>query len=71
MSLSKKLSIQDVELQGKRVLIRVDFNVPLDGQKLTNNQRIVGALPTIRYAKDRGTAQATFHTNSQAQRQSF
>jgi len=55
MSLSGKLSITDVELTGKRVLIRVDFNVPLDAEKkVTNNQRIVGALPTIKYAVDNG-----------------
>ncbi|EOD46712.1 putative phosphoglycerate kinase protein [Neofusicoccum parvum UCRNP2] len=55
MSLSSKLAITDVDLKGKRVLIRVDFNVPLDSdKKITNNQRIVGALPTIKYALDNG-----------------
>lgn len=55
MSLSNKLAITDVDLKGKRVLIRVDFNVPLDSEKnITNNQRIVGALPTIKYAGDHG-----------------
>lgn len=55
MSLSKKLSITDVDLKDKRVLIRVDFNVPLDSNKnVTNNQRIVGAIPTINYAIDNG-----------------
>ncbi|BDD54790.1 phosphoglycerate kinase [Monascus purpureus] len=55
MSLSNKLSITDVDLKGKRVLIRVDFNVPLDAEKkVTNPQRIVGALPTIKYAIDGG-----------------
>jgi phosphoglycerate kinase len=55
MSLSNKLSISDVDLKDKRVLIRVDFNVPLDSnKKVTNNQRIVGALPTIKYAVDHG-----------------
>jgi len=55
MSLSNKLSITDVDLKGKRVLIRVDFNVPLDSdKKITNNQRITGALPTIKYAIDNG-----------------
>jgi len=54
MSLSNKLSIKDVDLKGKRVLIRVDFNVPLDGTTVTNNQRIAGAIPTIKYAIDNG-----------------
>jgi len=55
MSLSNKLAITDVDLKGKRVLIRVDFNVPLDSDKhITNNQRIVGALPTIKYAGEHG-----------------
>ncbi|MCJ1298217.1 phosphoglycerate kinase [Hypocenomyce scalaris] len=55
MSLSNKLAITDVDLKGKRVLIRVDFNVPLDSdKKITNNQRIVGALPTIKYAGEHG-----------------
>jgi len=55
MSLANKLSIEDVDLKGKRVLIRVDFNVPLDAdKKVTNPQRIVGAVPTIKYAIDHG-----------------
>ena len=49
MSLSSKLTVQDLELKDKRVFIRVDFNVPLDGKKITSNQRIVAALPTIKY----------------------
>jgi Phosphoglycerate kinase len=39
-----------VELQ----LIRVDFNVPLEGKKITNTQRIDAAIPTIKYALDQG-----------------
>ncbi|KFZ19956.1 hypothetical protein V502_03415 [Pseudogymnoascus sp. VKM F-4520 (FW-2644)] len=55
MSLSNKLSITDVTLKDKKVLIRVDFNVPLDSKKnVTNTQRIAGAIPTIKYAIDNG-----------------
>jgi len=55
MSLSNKLAITDVDVKDKRVLIRVDFNVPLDAdKKVTNSQRIVGAVPTIKYAIDQG-----------------
>nr|QBH73954.1 phosphoglycerate kinase [Frankliniella cephalica] len=45
-----KLSIDALSLAGKRVLIRVDFNVPLKEGKITNNQRIVAALETVKYA---------------------
>ncbi|KAI8143511.1 3-phosphoglycerate kinase [Fennellomyces sp. T-0311] len=54
MSLSNKLSIRDVDLKDKRVLIRVDFNVPLKDGEITNNNRIVQALPTVKYALDQG-----------------
>ena len=55
LNLNKK-SIKDVELKGKRVVMRVDFNVPQDKKtgEITNNQRIVAALPTIQYALDQG-----------------
>ncbi|KAF5102808.1 hypothetical protein D0Z03_000362 [Geotrichum reessii] len=58
MSLVNKLSIKDLDLKGKRVFIRVDFNVPLDGKTITNNQRIVAALPSIKYAKEQGPVAA-------------
>ncbi|KAL9050317.1 MAG: hypothetical protein Q9162_006705 [Coniocarpon cinnabarinum] len=55
MSLSKKLSYQDVDVKDKRVLIRVDFNVPLDNAgTVTNPQRIVGAKTTIDHVRSRG-----------------
>ncbi|AAS52647.2 AEL038Cp [Eremothecium gossypii ATCC 10895] len=54
MSLSSKLTVKDLSLAGKRVFIRVDFNVPLDGKTITSNQRIVAALPTIKYVLEQG-----------------
>lgn len=52
----KKLSITDVDLKGKRVLMRVDFNVPMKGGKITNEARIVAAIPTIQLALDKGAS---------------
>jgi len=49
-----KLSIRDLDLQGKRVFIRVDFNVPLDGGKVSDDTRIRETLPTLRLAVERG-----------------
>lgn len=47
MTLQKR-SIDSVNIKGKRVLIRVDFNVPLKDGKVTSNQRIAAAIPTIK-----------------------
>ena len=49
-----KKSIEHTDVAGKRVLIRVDFNVPLDGDTITDDRRIVSAIPTIRSVIDRG-----------------
>ena len=53
-----KLSIDQLDLRGKRVLMRVDFNVPQDKKTgaITNTQRITAALPTIQYALDKGAS---------------
>src|ERR1700730_6872582 len=49
-----KLSIRDLDLKGKRVFIRVYFNVPLDGSKVGDDTRIRETLPTLQLAMDRG-----------------
>jgi phosphoglycerate kinase len=49
-----KLSIRDLEMSGKRVFIRVDFNVPMDGAKIEDDTRIRETIPTLRLAIDRG-----------------
>ena len=49
-----KKSIEDVSVAGKKVLVRCDFNVPIRDGNITDENRIIGALPTIRYLIDRG-----------------
>ena len=57
MNYNKK-TVQDVEVSGKKILLRCDFNVPQDKETLaiTSDKRIVAALPTIRYLLERGAA---------------
>lgn len=53
MNYNKK-SIEDIDVKGKKVLVRCDFNVPLNEGKITDENRLVGALPTIKYLIEKG-----------------
>src|SRR5512143_1225884 len=51
-----KKTVQDIDLKGKRVIMRVDFNVPMSDGKLTDDKRIKAALPTINYVLEQGAS---------------
>ena len=51
-----KKSVKDIDVKGKKVLLRCDFNVPTKAGKITSDKRIVAALPTIQYLLDNGAA---------------
>ena len=54
MSYLNKKTVEDLDVAGKRVLVRCDFNVPLKDGKITSDKRIIGALPTIQYLLNNG-----------------
>ena len=66
MNYNKK-SVEDIDVQGKRVLCRCDFNVPTKGGVITSDKRIVAALPTIEYLIKHG-AKVILCSHSDGQR---
>nr|XP_004649782.2 phosphoglycerate kinase 2 [Jaculus jaculus] len=54
MSLCKKMTLDKVDVKGKRVIMRVDFNVPMKQNQITNNQRIKETIPSLKYCLDNG-----------------
>ena len=55
MPLSKK-TVRDIDVKGKKVLVRCDFNVPMDSGEITDDRRITSAVPTLQYLLDQGSA---------------
>lgn len=51
-----KKTIKDIDVAGKKVLVRVDFNVPMDGKEITDTTRIEASLPTINYLLENGAS---------------
>ncbi|MDY4128913.1 phosphoglycerate kinase [Peptostreptococcus porci] len=54
MTMLNKKTVEDIEVKGKKCLVRCDFNVPLKDGKITDENRLVGAMPTIKYLVDKG-----------------
>ena len=56
MNYMNKKTIEDIDVQGKKVLVRCDFNVPLNDGVITDDKRIRESVPTIQYLVDHGAA---------------
>ena len=66
-----KKTIKDVELKDRKVLIRVDFNVPMENGVITDDNRIVQALPTIQYVLKEGGKAILFSTGRKQKGQKY
>ena len=58
MNYLNKKTVEDIDVAGKHVLVRCDFNVPMKDGVITDTKRIVGALPTIKYLVDQKSSSA-------------
>ena len=54
MNYLNKKTVEDIDVSGKRVLVRCDFNVPMKDGVITDTKRIVARLPTVKYLADHG-----------------
>ncbi len=52
----RKKTVRDIDVSGRRVFVRVDFNVPLEAGRISDDHRIAASLPTVTYLRDRGAA---------------
>ena len=68
MNYNKK-SVEDIDVAGKRVLCRCDFNVPTKDGRITSDKRIVAALPTIQYLVKHGARVILPHGQAQGRGQ--